>query len=55
MSIAPSVIKQYASNIEKIKDYSPEKCIGCGLCTFVCPAKINLRDIIQNAKKEVTK
>ena len=38
------------NNDEKSKKYR-EKCIGCGICSYVCPAKINLRGVYKDDKK----
>ena len=34
---------------------SKEKCIECGLCSYICPSKIGLRDVVKIAKKKVNK
>lgn len=49
--IEPVLIKD-ASHDELIKLH-PEKCIECGICSYICPAKINLREKVIKAKKEV--
>ena len=37
-------------NIEKLKSLHPEKCIGCGLCSYICPAKLFVRERVKEAK-----
>ena len=32
---------------EKLKKLQPERCIECGLCSYICPAKINLKKVIK--------
>ena len=27
-----------------------DKCIGCGLCSYICPAKIEVREILNKIK-----
>ena len=38
---------------DKIKQLNPNKCIGCRLCSYICPSKIDLRKYISNAKKVI--
>ena len=34
------------------KEYlESEKCIECGLCSYVCPANINVREYVRKAKR----
>ena len=28
-----------------------DKCIGCGLCSYICPSKIEVREFVNIAKK----
>ena len=30
-----------------------DKCIECGLCSYVCPSKINVREFVKKAKEEL--
>ena len=30
-----------------------DKCIECGLCTYVCPSKINVLEWVRRAKRRV--
>ena len=32
-----------------------DKCIECGLCSYICPAKINVREKIRLAKQTLRK
>jgi heterodisulfide reductase subunit C len=34
----------------KIKALNPQKCIGCGLCTYSCTSRINVKDYVDRAK-----
>ena len=40
-------------NIDKVKQLKPEKCIECGLCSFSCPSKIEVREFVRVAKEKV--
>ena len=33
-----------------MKKIGTEKCITCGLCTFICPSKIEVTDWVVKAK-----
>ena len=33
------------------KELQIDKCVGCGLCSYVCPAKIEVRDLIKKIKE----
>ena len=35
---------------EKLKHLRPEKCVECGLCSYICPSKIKVRDFVIEAK-----
>ena len=41
------------NNIDKLKDFHPELCVECGLCSYICPSKLGLRDAVIMAKKKV--
>ena len=41
------------NNIELLKSLEVEKCCECGLCSYVCPSKIELADTIKKAKMYV--
>ena len=38
---------------ERLKELRPDRCISCGLCTYVCPARINVREYIKAAKERL--
>ena len=37
----------------KLKCLDTSKCIECGLCSYVCPSKIEVREFVREAKKKV--
>lgn len=49
--IEPVLIKD--AKCEELIKLHPEKCIECGICSYICPAKIKLKELVINAKKEV--
>ena len=36
---------------DEAEELGAHRCIGCGLCSYVCPSKIELREVISSAKK----
>lgn len=39
-------------NNQKILDkLHANKCIECGMCSYVCPAKINVKEFVKKAKE----
>lgn len=40
-----------AGNIDFLRTLAVDKCIECGLCSFVCPSKIPLTDYMKMGKK----
>lgn len=50
VGICPVLIKDSHLNKKKLEMLTPEKCIGCGLCSYICPARIDLRKIVSEAK-----
>ena len=52
-NLAPVLIKECSDKEELIK-LQVNKCISCGLCSYICPSRIDLRNIV-NEKKEVIK
>ena len=52
-NLAPVLIKE-CSNKEELIKLQVNKCISCGLCSYICPSRIDLRNIV-NEKKEVIK
>ena len=47
------LIMETRDNIENVKELKPEKCIECGLCSFTCPSKIEVREFVRIAKEKV--
>lgn len=41
---------QIAKNTDRIMAYEPWHCIGCALCSYVCPSKIDVHDYVKKAK-----
>lgn len=37
-------------NLEKLKALNPKACIGCGLCTYSCTSKIDVKKYVETAK-----
>ena len=42
-------------NMEKLKALKPQQCIGCGLCTYSCTSKIDVKKYVETAKLIVSK
>lgn len=55
VKIAPVLIKDNFNNINELKKLDPQKCIDCGICSFVCPSNIDVRSFVKRAKREVEK
>jgi len=53
----PNLIMKAAlnSDIEKMESCNIHDCVDCGLCTFVCPAKIELSKNIEDGKSLIAK
>ena len=51
--LSPVLIKDKINNIDDLKCLHPEKCVECGLCSYVCPSKIKVRKYVQEAKQKV--
>lgn len=51
--IEPVLIKDALNHKEELVLLHPERCIECGICSFVCPAKINLREKVREAKETI--
>lgn len=49
--IEPVLIKENIENKEELQKLHPELCIECGICSYICPAHIHLRDRVIEAKK----
>ena len=41
------------NNTKKIACLKPEECIECGLCSYICPSKIEVREFVKSAKERV--
>ena len=52
-NICPIFILKNITNEDMLKKLHPEKCVECGLCSYICPSKIGLRDAVKIAKKRV--
>ena len=39
--------------IDKLKKLRVKECIDCGLCSYICPSKIEIKEYILLAKKKV--
>lgn len=55
VNLLPIFILNNMSNKDKLKKLHPERCVKCGLCSYVCPSKIGLRDAVKKAISEVEK
>jgi electron transport complex protein RnfC len=53
--LSPVLIGDSLNNIEKLKKLEPMRCVECGLCSYICPAKINVREKIRLAKEKLRK
>ena len=42
-------VKISDNNVSIVRDTA--KCIECGICSYVCPAKINVREYVRKAKE----
>jgi ferredoxin len=42
----------YQDALEEIDRCAPHRCIGCGLCSYVCPSKLDLRREILEANEK---
>jgi len=45
----------YQDMIEQAEQVRLDLCVGCGLCSFVCPSKIELRDQFVQAQQMLKK
>ena len=54
-SLTPLYINRYIElgKLEELAFYDMHRCIGCGTCSYVCPAKIDIADNIKTARAEI--
>lgn len=55
MRLLPQVIHRYLYRdaIDQAEAAGLLHCIGCGLCSYVCPSKIEMSDQFTHAKEQV--
>ena len=51
--LIPVLIKDNLGNKENLNKLNVNKCISCGLCSYICPSNIDVRDKVNQAKMEV--
>lgn len=51
VDLMPILIVKNKNRAKKLKI---DKCIECGLCSYVCPSKIEIKNQLQDIKKEIT-
>ena len=49
----PVFIYKNLDNIDKLRELNPELCVSCGICSYICPSKLGLKDAVLIAKKKV--
>ena len=52
-NICPVLIKDSINNVEKLKTLDVSKCVSCGLCSYICPSKIQVREYVRKAKEKI--
>ena len=40
-----------AANVELIEKLDITRCVECGMCTYICPSKIEVTDMVTKAKR----
>ena len=40
-------------NIKELECLKADECIECGLCSYICPSKIEVREFVKAAKEKV--
>lgn len=53
VNLIPILIKQNLNNISDLKKLKCLECIECGLCSYICPAKIELREYVKDGKNKL--
>lgn len=55
MGLMPVYIESslFAKDLESAKKFGAKSCIGCGCCSYVCPAKRYLVQSVKLAKKTI--
>ena len=55
-SLKPMVVRKMVLNkkVDKLKGFQVSDCVECGLCSYMCPSKIALTDIMREAKRLVS-
>ena len=43
----------YSGELEDVELMRVDLCVGCGMCSFVCPSKIDLRGEFVKAQEEI--
>ena len=49
--LSPILIRN-TNNPKILEKLKPDKCVNCGLCSYICPSKIDLRESVNDKKKE---
>ena len=52
VKLSPVLIKEQI-NSSRLTRLHPEKCIECSICSYICPSRIPLKQIVLAAKKKV--
>ena len=42
-----------AANVELIEKLDTGRCVECGMCTYICPSKIEVTDMVAKAKRRM--
>lgn len=45
-----NVMKTMPVDRDRVKELHPERCIGCGLCTYSCTSRIDVKEFVKRAK-----
>lgn len=53
VKLSPVTIKDNLNNPSTLKKLEVNKCVSCGYCSYVCPARLKLRDLVKDAIKVV--